>query len=339
MTALSSLEGPKTLTDFRTLKAEFERIGLPARTANLLVALLVRYDFEQQLHQLTGRPDPAAYWLNPSLAEHSDNTAEIRRRLDAHAGKLMRDLGLEAFWDSVQAESHQRRLFVELQPEKFIKLRQIMSDYEALRNLADNPTQADLIRQEMRTDLERLLTPEELRHVEYRMSNAADILRAKLGQFHPTQPEFDALFPQVKALLGKDWLINATELSPAKQKQFDDALRQALGDARYRELTETNSDALRHAQQFVVDFDLPPRLVPELRSVRRDFEPRLGEIRDNQGLTPQQRVQQIDALIAEVDLRLRGFLNDAQIKNYRGTAGHWLYSQRTNTDRPSTETP
>lgn len=336
---LSSPEGPKTLADFRTFKAEFERIGLPAKTVNLLVALLVRYDFEQQLNQLIEKPDPAAYWLNPSLFDESAKTMELKERLDAHAGRLMQDLGLEDFWDSVRAEEQQRRTLVELPPEKFSKLRKIISDYEDLRRSADDPAQAGLLRREMRADLERLLTAEELRQVEYRMSAATDFLRAALGKFQPTQSEFDALFPQMKSLRGDDWFSNPQELSSAQQKQFDTAMRQALGEARYAELKETNSEALQHAQMFTREHDLPSHLVPSLQAVRRDLEPKLEEIKNNQDITPRQRTQQIDALIAEVDVRLRRLLNDEQIKDYQGTAGNWLYSQRAKADRTSPENP
>lgn len=337
--ALSSPEGPRTLSDFRTLKAEFERLGLPARTVNTLIALLVRYDSQQQLEQLAERPDPAAYWLNPNLGEQSEKTVALRERLDTDAGKLMQDLGLADFWDSIQAEEQQRKTRVELPQETFKKLRKIMSDYDDLRTPSDDPAQADLLRREMRADLERLLSPEELRQVEYRMSAATDHLRVALGNFQPTQSEFDAIFPQMKTLLGADWFVGALELSPAKQQQLDYAMRQALGEARYAEFKEINSEALKHAQQFVVDYDVPARFVPELRSVRSDLEPRLEEIRTNHDLTPRQRAQQIDTLIAEAEERLRRFLSDEQIRSYQGTAGHWLYNQRSKSSDLPAKTP
>lgn len=141
----------------------------------------------------------------------------------------------------------------------------------------------ELLETERRADIERTLSPAELREYDYRTSDTGMTLRSALDKFEATEAEFVALYPKVQAIL----LADIRDEGEA----IDAILKQTLGDARYTQFQEINDRDLQYMQAFVASANLPPQKAYDVAAVQREFAVKRQEIQWNRDLSDNQRDQ------------------------------------------------
>lgn len=305
---------PKTSADYRTLRARLEKDGLPPRVAKVMLAVLLEYDFaSRKAAQLT---DSEAYWLPDQAARHRD--AETEHALREQKLELARELGLSAVLNDPWADLNGTVRYGKLPQEKKARLQHIYEDYIDLRaesedapaeNRMDREAREALLARELRADIERTLTPKELREFDYRNSPAAHRLRGRFGRFAATEAEFVALYPQIETILsGAKPTTGDPSTRPVVEEQISATLRQTLGETRYQEMREANNWPLQGARQFLADSNLPLGLAGDLVALDQEFSARRSKLWQDRDLSPNQRDRQTEALDQERRDRLRPLL-------------------------------
>lgn len=313
---------PQTPSDYGTLRTRLEREGLPPHVAKMVLAALVRHDFTRRMREL----QPVGNYWSSRRSPHNAETDAAVRRLREQMQTLQRELGVARALDEPWGPIADRERFGNLPTEKKTRVERVLADYSEMQEaLAEGPLspaekseRRKLLAQEMRTDLERTLTPDEMREYEYRTSPAGSRLRNRFREFDATEAEFLALYPQVKTLLEtaenapKDTQANK---SLALDRQIETAVHQALGEARYQELKEANDYTHQRARQFLAAARLPISLAREVASIEREFSAKRSDVWDNPDLSRNQASQQVKALDVEQQERL-GKVLGAQAKAY-----------------------
>lgn len=311
--APASPAAPATVAGYRTLQATLEREGLPPRVARLVLAVLLEHEFHRRAQAL--EPASEIYWRWDQQPRHAEHQAAVMQ-LEGEMQIMKRQLGVAHALDNPWDDFRSVR-FGKLAADKKSGVRQILSDYREMeldletapgsdvQEAAQNRrTREELLQREMRADIARLLTPEELRKFDYLNDPAGNKLRQRFGEFEATEGEFIALFPQVQALMAT---INEAGYA-AVEKKIDGALRQTMGDARYQQMKEANDRLLQGARQFVAEAHLPASLANTLVEVEREFSAKESVVRQDRDISPNQRDRQIQAIATEKTTRLNQLL-------------------------------
>ncbi|MES2697744.1 MAG: hypothetical protein V4773_30050 [Verrucomicrobiota bacterium] len=331
---------PVTPADFQAWQVQLEQMGMPRDVARTVLAVMVYKEFERRRKELVGTPHPDEYWRSRMpLLDNPETTAALRQ-LTVDQKRAMREMGLDDFDADDDTE---RRMYGGLAPEKIARLKKIMSDYTDLeeqlyvdgrdRNSPETRARAELLAKEKRSDIERTLTPEELRDYDYRNSQAASRLRGQFGYFQATEAEFGALYPRMQAILETNGLLGPNRASnsaearrnyDAATQQIEAALRETLGEARYAEMKDANDRSLRLTREFIASTNLPPQAASEVMAVQREFAPKLLAVDRNRDLNDNQRDAQAWALASEARERLVRTLGQENFEAYKRRGGSWL---------------
>lgn len=304
---------PTSVAGYRTLQATLEREGLPPRVAKVVLAVLLEYEFYHRAEALA--PASEIYWRRDDRTRNAEHEAAAMR-LESEMDTMKRQLGVAHVLDNPWDDFRSVR-FGKLAAGKKSAVRQILTDYREMETelgmasrsddeeaAQNRKTRSELLQREMRADIARLLTPEELRAFDYLNDPAGNKLRQRFGEFEAAEGEFIALFPQVQALLAT---INEAGYATV-EKQIDGALRQTMGDTRYQQMKETNDRQLQDTRRFVSGVHLPVSLASTLVAVEREFSAKEFAVRQDRDISPNQRDRQIQVLATEKTARLNQLL-------------------------------
>lgn len=167
-----------------------------------------------------------------------------------------------------------------------------------MQSAGKNPDPQELakLRDQTRTELERLLTPAQLEEFLLRYSQNANNLRADFGQlrfFDPTPDEFRAVFratdavdEQLQALTGND--PNTVLQRKALEAQREDAIKIALGPDRYEEYQLLQDPLYRDAVASAIQAGTPEaaQTIYEINLAAQEEQER---IRSDSNLTAEQK--------------------------------------------------
>lgn len=327
--------------DFASLRERLAALGLPPDTVRFVTGILVMKHYEERRRALHRVPDASEFWRNPHVRPDPQMLA-ASRELDREGKKVLRELlgGDFSFDDDVYNE---RRRFGALSADKIAQLKKIDADYRDLeeqlfadgadRGSPESRARSALLAKEKRTDIERLLTADELADYDLRNSSGAHRLRNKFGQFEPTEAEFRALYPTFKALAdaeppaGPVRPINAAEFRRNREnaeRQLDAEMRRVLGETRYAQWQEANDHGLQETRTLVASLNLPAAVAGDLIAIQKEIQPRLAELERNRDLTPNQRDAQLATLAADARTRITRLIGPSGFEAYKRRGGGWL---------------
>jgi len=185
----------------------------------------------------------------------------------------------------------------------------LQSYLDAARREGRNPDPAELakIRQQTRTELQRILSPPQLEEFLLRYSESAATLRAEMGQlkyFNATPEEFRLLFRSTDQLNEQIQVLAATSdansLTQRKslEDQRENAIKLALGPKRYEEYRLLQDplyrDAVASAQQAGT-----PDSVWLMYQINLASASEQGRIQADANLTPEQKAIELKRLELE----------------------------------------
>ena len=311
--------------DYPTYVANLRDIGCPEQTIRDIIIADVNglYARKRATEMIT--PDQQ-WWRTEPDAELVAAAAEKSRSLDEERrGLLSRLLG--ANWESGDLVNLPRpsRQGIALdgpvlgtlptetkQAIEEISLRtqdRLQAHLEDQRRAGKTPDLAEVarLRQQTRTELERVLTPFQLEEFLLRYSQNANDLRTDLGSlrfFNATSNEFRAMFRATDALDEQIQLLaGATDENLAAQRkalenQRDNALKIALGQRRYEQYQQLHDPVYRDAVATAEQAGTPDaaRIIYEINLASAAEQARINA---DTNLTAQQRSIELKRLELE----------------------------------------
>lgn len=185
--------------------------------------------------------------------------------------------------------------------------------------------QGDLarLREQTRSDLSQVLSPDELEEFLLRYSHNSSRLRQELAAMEPTPDEFRGVFRAVDSLEHRLQLeFGAVDSLSARQReeyerQREEAIKKVLPPERYQRYLVGRYPLFRQAQLLVRRAGLPERITLSFYEVLNDHESRRREVLNNTTLNSQQRQLALQNLERDKENGLRKALGEDGYKQYR----------------------
>jgi hypothetical protein len=320
--------------------ARLRAAGFPSRVLQAILGPLVDEKFLARRDALLGDPADAPFWKpTPDPFSDPEKIAALNQLHRERNAELRELLGADFTLNDELQEVYLRRQFGALPPEKRQRLQDILADYRELRTQLNPPnrpaTPEDRERlasldAEMRADLAKLLTPQELEQYDLRSSSTASQLRYRLDAFKPSEDEYRAIFQLSRAIEERFPLTPGT-LDPAlraarrdAEEQIQPQLKTLLGPERYADYQQVTNPNYATLNQIVGRFDLPLSAAREAVAVQKDIMGRAQAVLINNSLSPAQQNTHLQTLYDEATRRLGGALTPRGFEAYRQHGGAWL---------------
>lgn len=183
--------------------------------------------------------------------------------------------------------------------------------HEALRlgtadpGQAPEAVQAARHREQTRAELRQVLSPEELEEFLLRSSHVAHNLRYELAALNPTEAEFRQVFRAVDPLEHQMQLEfgSLEAMSPEQRERFQrqrqQAIREALGPARFQDYLLAQDPAYQAALALARARNAPPEAVRPIYQLARAIQARRQQVLADPNLSPEQRDQALKAIDRE----------------------------------------
>lgn len=330
---------PLARDDFAGLAARLKAAGVPSSTIQIAVTMAIKQHFDRRRTELGLRPDPAGFVRNPitnALSESAEIQAS-RAAMDREERELVHTIVGEDLKMSFDA---MRRISGNLPEDKAHRLLKIVNDYRQMEaqltfenpdgRAPENRAKITLLEKEKRTDIERLLTPEELLDYDLRTSSTGGIIRNRVGMFTVTEAEFRALHAAFKVAGDAADAAGVPQRRRERDAVFEPELRRVLGEERYAEMQTADrleTERIRsfsEARTFTQGLKLPSTAANDLLILQAEFRPRLAALEAARAASAQERDAQISALAREAQTKLTRLLGEDGFNAYRTRSGQWI---------------
>lgn len=332
--------------DPTTLAARMRAAGFSvAATRGAVYALLRELQNEARAHLLAQTPLEPFWKTGANPASRLAQSREIARLWQEREG-IMRQLFPE------EQLAHQLQLqtrFGPLPTDKLDRLEALERDYNELRmqvqmqgsGVPRMPWHRDelaLLDQEMRRDLEAILSPAELEEYDLRSSRTARIMQSQLVAFAPTEEEYRKIYA-LRAPFDARYSTGAPSATASRQQDqraLDQAIEAALGPDRFALYQKSLDPAYSTAVNVAQRLGLAPSQADAAYELAQAAQRQLNAIRQDGTQTREQRTAAFSALLHDSNTRLSDILTPAGLQEYRNTGGFWLRNlERAATPRSS----
>ena len=326
--------------DLKSLIAQLRAAGFSESMIRSIVASQVYDQFIARRKALIAQQEDNPYWTPKQRFALDPKTLSDLRDLTRQQNNQIKSLlGPDGVFGIAEREAYLRRQFGELPTDKLEQLEGIVSDYNEIRQqvyanangviLEEDRERLSLLEKEQRADLTNAFTPQELENYELRSSNTANMLRFQLGTFKPTEEEFIAIFRATRAAEGQYGSISTGGANGNQVRQIQTAVleqtKSFLTPERYADLKQASDPAYQMANRLVARLDLPAAAATQVVTVQQDITKRVGALRSDQSLSPEQRALQLSGLLQEASTSLTNALGGARgLEAYKQYGGQWL---------------
>jgi hypothetical protein len=176
------------------------------------------------------------------------------------------------------------------------------------------------MREMTRSDLTKVLTPEQLEEFLLRYSHNSSKLRMEMRGLDLTPEEFRKVFRAIDPIEHQVQLeYGGPEALSQKQReqmdaQRDRAIREALSPQRYQQYLATKDPLYRQAQMLAAQYGLNGKAVQPIYEMQKVLETRRTEVTQNNSLTPEQRAQALQTIGIEQQQQLQRILINGQYR-------------------------
>jgi hypothetical protein len=320
--------------------ARLRAAGFPPHVLQAVVSSLVNEQYLSRREDLMSDTADAPFWQQAPNAFSDPKRAAALITLNRERNELLRQLlGEDAPRGDELQEVYLRRQFGDLPPEKMRRLQDVLTDYREMRIQLHPPNQPvtavererfATLDKEMRADLEKLLTPQELEQYDLRSSATAGQLRHRLDAFKPSEDEYRGIF-QLSRSIEERFPLAAGVIDPqllaarrAAEQRLEPQLKAQLGPERYADYQQATNPSYATLNQIVSRFDLPLSSAREAVVVQKEIMGRAQAVLTSDELTPAQQDAQLKALSREASTKLRAALTPRGLEAYKQHGGAWL---------------
>ena len=331
--------------DYRKYIANLRGINCPEETIRDLIIADVNKLFAARRTQIEVAPKEFKYWQADETRQWDDPVLRERQRkiqdLELERRTLIKDLlGVDYQQEAqklVGGPSIFDRMYGFLPDDKRERVQGIVERSslreQELYQEADGDLSAEQrahlkkLREATRAQLTASMSPAELEEYDLRNSPSAHALRANLAGMELTADEFKALFRVRKAF--DDRAEEAGGPAPDRdrdrdQKQLDDQMRAALGEARFAEFKRAQDPDFQNLYRVAERYQLPPSAAVKLYDIKRSADEYRRSLETNNQLIGEQRYAALQAMATEVQRSVKEVLGDKGFKYLLGRGGEWM---------------
>ncbi len=333
-------------TDYKEYIARLKAIGCPWETIKDIIIADVSKLYTLKIAALQ---PPKKEWKFWQVKENNTSAmdGEGRKKFAAlHKEKkaLLKDLlgidideenkrlfGWGNVWDDQLGflSAEKRELAKEIQLNYTEMLQEIRQDSQDFI-FQDDIAEQKRIGEEKRTELAQILTPQELREYDLRMSDTANQIRWSLRGFEPTQEEFQKIFEARKAFDDEHGDVNDREDKAAYQRrdqarqERDEQIKAALGPQRAAEYQRGIDSDYQILDRIADRFDAPEGSAAQVYDMKKAVEEQMKKLRADETLSAAQRKAALLAIRQETEQAMAAALGERAFKNYKSWNNGWF---------------
>lgn len=337
--------------DLAALVARLRAEGFPPNVLRGIVAALVHEQFAARRKAIEVAEAAVPFWRTTPWAFHQSAARRALGREERAAVQAL--VGEEGSDPTFGGLATLRRQFPGFSEEKLAALERLTDEHNERWSdvmsqgglggipLPDVGERRAAQERDFQARLLEVLTPAEREEFNLRWSDTADTLRDDLGAFDPTEQEFRAIFRLRQAFderYGQNWgMLPVAEQRArhAAEEQLEKDLRAALGETRYADYERANDYDYQQITHLVARLDQPVETARQLWDWQSEIERRAERIFVNRQLTPEQRREQIGALVTEARAGVSARIGPRGLESYLLNApSSWLERLQTRVDAP-----
>ena len=340
--------------DLATVVTHLRAAGFPPAMVRAAVGALIDEQFAGRLRTIASSGEKP-YWksrsdaFDPKIevqmsAVRREQRALMRQLLGEDLDNLQyRTAMIQEFGSELPLVKRERieavkRVFEEKFTEAQAKVGSatwLPEDSDNMRRLSD----------QMRAEIVKLLSPEEIAEYDLRNSQTSSRLRYELAAFHPTEAEFRALYPLQRMLDEqfpmKNGISTPEEMTPreAAQVHMAEQIKALLGADRYGEYQLARNYEYQQTMKITDRLGLPPSTAAEIYVLRQDVQQRSLALRSNRDLSAEDRAIQLLAMADEASAKIGSVLGPDGLEAYKQRGGQWLQQLAPRVTRPPPPRP
>lgn len=333
-------------TDYRKYIANLRAIGCPEETIRDLILADINKLYAQKQVAINPYFKSNQFWLDGAASVSPQEAREFQRQL-RQLEREKRELVRTLLGVDYQTEMARQNPYLQLQDRqlaflseaKRARIRQIQEKYADLREdlvaqhegplTAALRAQLDAWQNQQEQEIRALLTPEEQREYDMRVSPVGVELQNRMTAFSgATEDNYRQVFAieqryqeQVKALQAAGSLTPEALQNLERQREVE--LKNTLGD-RYQEYERTRDPTYREIYQTLQQLKVPAQTASTVHDLKRAAEEQYRLLITNPGLTPEQIEAGAQALRAEVERTMREVMGETAYQEYLRRGGHWV---------------
>lgn len=329
--------------DYRKYIDNLRSIGCPEETIHDIIRADVNKLFDSRKAE---KRKPFEYWKTGNLMAQlmDEETVKLHTEMNRQKRDLMKELlGADAKLDTratAQAFNPLDAMIDFLPGEKQVKLVEKINTWnaEASKHVGGGrPDTAQLgelkrIRDKIEAELNAMLTPQEKRDYDLRLSNTSLQMRNALGDFNPSKDEFEAIFDLRLAFDNEHSVLGippADEAGQESRKAAEEAFKKdveaLLGADRYKEFDRAPKPEYQLAVKIAERMGLDPSVGGTVYDMKVIVEEQVTAIRNDVNLTPERRAQALQAIQAETQASVGKALGEQGFNAYASQrGGAWL---------------
>lgn len=340
--------------DYRTYIERLRSIGCPEQTIRDIVIADLEKLMAPRVQEIDGPKEKPKYWKpdRKELVRTLDTLEKSgkKQEVDFEKREIIRellgvDLAAERSKASGESDFYEDRLTF-LDAEKRSKVRMIMerANREEIELREKSWLENDELIAEERESLKKiaatkaqavaaLLTPEELEQYELWFSETAYRVRDSFFAMEPSEEDFLAIY-QVQREFDREWAdkdikaLRGNEQTNFEnaQREYENRIREHLGEERYGEYQRSRDDDYKQLQAAAVQFGLNSGVAAEVYGFKRVLQEERERVKTMAGLTPEQRSRVNDALSQEAEQAIIEAMGAKPYRYYvRSGAGRWIW--------------
>jgi len=336
--------------DYRDYIDNLRAIGCPEATIRDIIQADVKKLYESKMEALKPQQKEFEYWKTGNTwmtaMQPDAETMEERNALNREKREVLKALLGEDF----EPDTHFLEAMVPfnpfdqmldfLSPSKKSSIMEIYQKWSAEQaKLATGGAmdQEDMkmfheLQKQRDLELAQLLSPEEKRAYDLRMSESAMNLRMQLNGFDPTKEEFEAIFDIKKAFDDEYGILamayndsESREAYQQAQNQTEKDIASILGEERYEEyqmVKDYTYQGLKKAsERYIGNADSAPDLFRAMQTAQQSAQ----QIRSNNDLDVAQKREMLQGIRSETEAMLIESFGEQGFESYqKENYAHWI---------------
>jgi|GEM_PF-247607 len=312
--------------DYRDYIANLRSIGCPEETIRDIIKADVDKLYKSKSKELQPETEPFEYWKtgNSWMAAMQPNSESMQAQSDLNKEKrnvlktlLGEDYEPETSWmQSMVAFDPFERMLDSIPSNKRASIMEIYQTFAVKQaelaqggtmDQEDMKAMADLQR-ERNAELAGLLSPEEFRDFELRMSETSMMLRSQMNGFQPTKEEFEQIFDLKKVMDGEFGsygmaMTNSEdrERYQSAQQTFEDGVKSVLGEERYGDYKMSQDYTYQGIKKTAERNDIDVAVAKDLYQSMKTAQETANQVRNNQQLDTAQKREMLQGIRSETE--------------------------------------
>ncbi len=316
-----------------------------------LVQMRIWKRYEARYKALQPKPDPGKPWWKDDFRQNGwygnmskAQREEMRQIQKDQRAEMERVLGPDKNNNGWGGWQDPRMSF--LSAEKRQQLQQVQQDYQDLMSdvqqdmqgftLPSDREKLRYLQDEQKRDIEALMTPEERKAYDLRMSSTAQQLRWQMTRFDATEEEYLKIFPLQKTFDEKystndpygGYIERDQSFWKERQeadRQLKEQMKSVIGEQRYNDYLRSQENDYQQLQAATRRLELPADTPSKVYALRDDVAAGAKQIAENANLSDEQKKASFAALAANTRAQVASALGaEAAEAYFKNNGMRWL---------------